>query len=83
MYFYADQKGNEPDIITSVKNESLTIKECFTDNVIICLEAPKGGWTNELLGMTYRELDLTSLGIDALDPLDAYLGDVSVGSTEC
>ena len=83
MYFYGDQKDNEPDIITAVKDESLIIKECFTDKIVIRLEAPTDGWTNELLGFTYSQLDFTELGIDLFDPLNAYLGDVSVGSTEC
>tara|TARA_Y100001933_G_scaffold192666_1_gene192220 strand:+ start:249 stop:479 length:231 start_codon:yes stop_codon:yes gene_type:complete len=71
--FIVDQVDDEPDILTSIAHQNLRILTT-AGAALLEVPAPNSGWTQSTL--EYATRDITGL------PLDAYLGNSWVGSTE-
>lgn len=80
IYYVTDiQSAGEEDLIASVAVEVLHIK---SDGETIVSIDPLGSWTHEkLIAVEYPEV--VHLALKRGEPLDAYLGNEWVGSTEC
>jgi hypothetical protein len=77
LKFITDQRGNEPDILSAIKNERLMIVS-IENQLLATYDAPKDGWTHELLELMADEFpkQWSFCGADAL------IGNEWVGSTE-
>jgi hypothetical protein len=76
LKFITDVQGDEPDILTPIKDNSLVVTD-LEKNKLFVEPAPHGGWTDKLLW------DVSEKSVErTINGADAYLGDVWVGSTE-
>ncbi len=76
LKFITDIQGDEPDILTPVKNHDLVVTD-LDDNKLFTVPVPEGGWTDELLwDVSERYIGKT------VDGAEAYLGGEWVGGTE-
>lgn len=73
LTFITDIQSGDPDILKPVKKEELTL---YSDSgVILTANAPKDGWTHELLVQLYSHIKFVTA-------VNAKVADVWIGSTE-
>jgi len=83
MHFIGDQYPGEPDILTPVMHEGLSIIEELDNEVFRLaahIKAPKDGWTNMKMYEAYETIE--SL-VNNQCIIDAYVGKKWIGSSEC
>ena len=75
-----DVKGREPDILTPIKEQDLVLKN-VADQEIFRADPPENGWSTDAL---IRACDRFCHAIrwTPADVIEAYLGNVWIGSTE-
>lgn len=77
LHLITDLRPGEPDILTPVRLESLVVRIKGNAATQVRIPSPPGGWTHEGL------MEIASgVQLPVEEPVDAYLGDVWIGSTE-
>lgn len=73
LTFITDVKNGEPDILKPIKEQELTLYS--ESGIILTVNAPKGGWTHDLLVQLYSHIKFVT-------EVNAKVAGVWIGSTE-
>lgn len=77
LHLITDLRPGEPDILTPVRHESLVVRVKSHSATHVRIPSPPAGWTHEGLMES-----ASGVHLPIEEPVDAFLGDVWIGSTE-